>query len=283
MNQNLEQKLKTYSALAAGVIATTGVVNAQIIYTDVSPDNTMSDSSLFIDLNNDKVPDFSIVHMKYGTGTNAFFNLIGLQSLNKNEILGDTVVSVSGSSTSTNFYPKALNQNELIDDSQELWFDSKYGQMYLKVSYGTYQFEAGEWPKAVDKFLGLRFKINGVFHYGWVRLDMGQNAASFTVKDYAYESHPGKKILAGQSSSGIVENGLKDLSLYALNKTLFITLISEIHYPTAIIYNTLGKEMMNIDLHNGNNEVDLSDFASGVYIFNLISERSVISRKFIVK
>ena len=55
----------------------------------------------------------------------------------------------------------------------------------------------GNWGVIVN-FLGLKFFSGSGVYYGWVRLDVW--TSSFTVKDYAYDSTPGHKILAGATS-----------------------------------------------------------------------------------
>jgi hypothetical protein len=59
----------------------------------------------------------------------------------------------------------------------------------------------GNWagnPK--DRYLGVRFLINGQTHYGWVRLTVTtapHGAMSATITAYAYETVTNKKIFAG--------------------------------------------------------------------------------------
>jgi hypothetical protein len=53
-----------------------------------------------------------------------------------------------------------------------------------------------------NRFLGLKFKLNGTFHFGWARLTVTSTPPhGFAVKlmNYAYETIPGKGIIAGQT------------------------------------------------------------------------------------
>jgi hypothetical protein len=56
-----------------------------------------------------------------------------------------------------------------------------------------------------ERFLGVRFLIDGVIHYGWVRLTItsgtGKEAVG-TITGYAYETIAGKPIKAGAVSDG---------------------------------------------------------------------------------
>jgi hypothetical protein len=59
----------------------------------------------------------------------------------------------------------------------------------------------GRWVNVSDRYLGLKFKINGKFHYGWARLNVkvlrGQFKITATLTGFAYETIPGKAIIAG--------------------------------------------------------------------------------------
>lgn len=53
-----------------------------------------------------------------------------------------------------------------------------------------------------NRYLGLKFKIKGRFHFGWARLTVTthQNGLTATLTGYAYETIPGKGIVAGQTN-----------------------------------------------------------------------------------
>ena len=61
----------------------------------------------------------------------------------------------------------------------------------------------GQWSNVTNRYLGLKFKINGKFHYGWARLNVkvlkGQFKIIATLTGYAYETILGKSIIAGQT------------------------------------------------------------------------------------
>ena len=52
-----------------------------------------------------------------------------------------------------------------------------------------------------DRYLGLRFKINGLYHFGWARISITTTKNTFTavLKGYAYETVPHKSIIAGKT------------------------------------------------------------------------------------
>lgn len=54
------------------------------------------------------------------------------------------------------------------------------------------------------RYLGLKFVINGTFHYGWARLN-SKNGLPLILTGYAYETIPNKAIIAGATKgSGCV-------------------------------------------------------------------------------
>jgi hypothetical protein len=52
-----------------------------------------------------------------------------------------------------------------------------------------------------NRYLGLKFKIKGRFHFGWARLTVTTTRDDFTatLTGYAYETIPGKAIIAGKT------------------------------------------------------------------------------------
>lgn len=62
--------------------------------------------------------------------------------------------------------------------------------------------EFGNWVDVNNRYLGLKFHIKGKVHYGWARLNVhfqGQAVAGL-LTGYAYETIPGKAIIAGRTS-----------------------------------------------------------------------------------
>jgi hypothetical protein len=61
----------------------------------------------------------------------------------------------------------------------------------------------GPWVDVSDRYLGLKFKIDGKYHYGWARLNVTVVKGAFritpTLTGYAYETVPGKPIVAGDT------------------------------------------------------------------------------------
>src|SRR5579872_6166209 len=67
----------------------------------------------------------------------------------------------------------------------------------------------GPFANTTQRYLGLKFKLNGKVHYGWARFSSvkasacnGGPAVSATLTGYAYETIPNKPIKAGQTHGG---------------------------------------------------------------------------------
>ena len=60
----------------------------------------------------------------------------------------------------------------------------------------------GDWVNVSNRYLGLKFKIKGNFHYGWARLKVqaGDGKITGTLTGYAYETVANRSIQAGQTS-----------------------------------------------------------------------------------
>ena len=48
-------------------------------------------------------------------------------------------------------------------------------------------------------YMGIKIKINGEFHYGWIERTIGVPMRNQTVNSYAYNATPGGSIEAGQT------------------------------------------------------------------------------------
>jgi hypothetical protein len=59
----------------------------------------------------------------------------------------------------------------------------------------------GDWVNVKDRYVGLRFEIHGKSHFGWARLSVRVHTPHITatLTGYAYETIPGKAIIAGKT------------------------------------------------------------------------------------
>jgi len=176
--------------------------NAQIVYTDVIPDTTFrTNGGVYnLDLNNDSITDFRIT---FNTATSTFGRC---GSATEKSILITPLDSNAVGNTST--YPSALNLNAVIDSSSFVWRKNSnqilanldWSCRFTGRSYVLASTITGNWNGKNDKYLPLQLNLNSQKYYGWLRLDVASNAASFTVNDYAYNTKPKHRIHSGDTS-----------------------------------------------------------------------------------
>lgn len=267
MKKPSTNKLAVYSALVGGALAATaGSADAQIIHTDVNPDDSITGQtdSLLLDLNNDAVVDFRIWLNHGGSSNN-----IRLTPTMGNEVLG----SLSGGW----FYPFTMNMNDAINSTQNTWNGTANGGLltmaWVYTAGGTY----GNWFGATDKYLGLRFFIGSDLHYGWARLDVDQNATWMVLKEYAYQAQPDVGLLAGQTI-GIEEAQEASFDVYAHNTTVHVTL-ENVNDGKIMIQNMLGQTIKDVEITDTKMEIDLSDVEAGIYLVAVQSEEGSFTKK----
>jgi len=87
--------------------------------------------------------------------------------------------------------PLALEEGAPIEAGSTSWVTA--GE-YLVLNRGG----TGNWVGVTDRYLGLRFRLDGTWRYGWARLDIDAAPTRFVVKDYAYQSVMEIGIAAGE-------------------------------------------------------------------------------------
>lgn len=171
--------------------------NACIVYTDLQPDSLvqMSEITNFgiggtLDFNNDGdfesqstwiwVSGFGWSIFMYGQDTTTYFAQDGNDTLQ----FGQRILSV-------------LTAGQMINSSLN-WGNNQNG---LAVADSTRPIFAGQG----DKYVGIRFNINGQKHYGWILISFDSSVSNraLTIKSFAYESEPGKAIAAGDTGTVI--------------------------------------------------------------------------------
>lgn len=198
LSPSVHQRLNTYAiaAGAAGVtlLALAPSADAKIVYT--ATNQTISTTNAVqIDLNGDGKVDFgfgaTFQATSFGEIREGF--LFALASWHPNQILG---VRAQGYNLGS-----ALSAGALIGPTRT--FVAGRADMAFGASDGGIGGCNGPWDNVKHHYLGLKFVIDGQYHYGWARLDAtclknGENTAVLT--GYAYETIPYKPISAGKIS-----------------------------------------------------------------------------------
>ena len=183
-------------AAGAGVLATSQPANAGIIYTPA--DIFFTSGTVFIDLNHDGINDFKFA--VFGQPGSGFQTL----KVSGNGNAGAGVVGRLGSAG-------ALTSGAAIGPHDPLRVTKSASLLMAEVFENSSSSTSlrGKWGNVGDKFLGLRFTINGQAHYGWAEFDMvgfvdpifGGAYLDTTLLGYAYDTVPNQPIAAGSTTS----------------------------------------------------------------------------------
>jgi|HubBroStandDraft_6_1064221.scaffolds.fasta_scaffold142846_2 hypothetical protein len=206
LSKSLHQQLNAYAlaASAAGVslFALAQPSEAKIVYTPthhvIHPNSSYS-----IDLNHDGINDFAIRNSLVSTGDFVHDDLYA------RPFSGNGVEGRGG----VNGAAYALARGALIGPKQPFG-----AQLMLTYVYGFICLE--DWCNATNRYLGLEFHVHGKLHYGWARLSVveikGKGEVTATLTGYAYETIPGKPIIAGRTKGPDEDrNDLEPTSLTA--------------------------------------------------------------------
>jgi hypothetical protein len=216
----LEKNLWAYAAVASaagvGMLASAPAAEAKIVYTPVNA--VVTPNGYTLDLNNDGVADFYLVHgVAVSIGNSERFSYLEVCHFPENNTLYNCVSS-SNTPIKDNTVrllatdeAAALNAGSKIADGERFQLPGVPAALLDRSFYfgtsRTHQGWQGPWAnggKGVkNRYLGFKFKIDGQFHYGWARMTVTTTAHSgytATLTGYAYETTPNKGIVAGQES-----------------------------------------------------------------------------------
>ena len=250
---------------------------AQVIYTDVNPDLTLeaiNSDSYAVDFDADANIDLIIYEAEIDTNLSGFvLTFIGavVNTMGSNEVVGvDSLMF--GSNV---LLVDTIKAGEFIDGSSSYVNSSMpsvfagAGLRVTAIPLGTF---LGEFQGDLDGYIGAKFNISGVTHYGWIRVNVAEDCYSLIIKDFAYESMPNTGIIAGDyGGTGLVDVANYNSSAFVFNQQNRILNVSNIHEPyTLEVYNLLGKRLKKYECYQSS-EVNLEDVKSGVYLIKIVS------------
>jgi hypothetical protein len=193
--QSLNRDLSVY-ALAAGAagigaVAMPQPAQAQIVYTPAH-EVLEAGSSVSIDFNHDGITDVTVVNRitkgRSHSLTSARASMLAIPGVQPYGGVARRYYNAAG----------AFRPGEKIGSSRS--FDLQIDLMCTAYLFLDYYF--GSWmPSATNRYLGVRFTLNGTPHFGWVRLNTTWREGKGGIKDlitgYAYQTQPGTAIAAG--------------------------------------------------------------------------------------
>lgn len=248
----------------ATCIILSGVVHAQVSYTDVIPDKKITQNEIVK------------IHLAYPIGTTSSGPITTTDSammLSYTASIRIVRVSVDGnnfeflntaSSADTN-EPAALDAGTIINEAAGTWTK---GPSIVRTLNENGQHN---WVGAMDKYLGVRFKRNNQWHYGWVQLSIDNYATYVTIHGYAYEKQPLTAIAAGAKTSSIGSGPHSPLfsGITLQGKTL---VISNLPANTRVSVTDMSGRMLSSESAGKTKYTrNMSQYPPGIYIIHLES------------
>lgn len=277
---DLEKKILKYTTVAGSVAAFTGAANAQIVYTDVDPDQTFTEDQFYmLDVNNDATDDFMIAQfdtvITYGSFSFPAEGVVLLTAGSNGAI--DSAGQIP--------YLAALNLNDPIDNTQNFTVSTSSSPLvaggYVSSPFGSQGI--GPWIDGIDHYMGLTFLIGANFHYGWCRMSMATDGLSFTVKDYAYESTPQTGINAGATVSGINEDISSMIGIQTINNSVSVDVLNNTLTNGRLEIVSLNGQTVFSKALNTKETVDLGSYSSGIYFVKVSFDQGQVNRKLFVR
>jgi hypothetical protein len=260
--------LITTVVMMAGIATT----NAQIIYTDVSPDVNYTGSGDYtynLDLNNDASIDF-VLFSDINNVSGTLYEQLSItptagNSVNSYDAGGVkyTICNASG-----------------IEIDGDLDFFIVQSVMIYRINQSAQT--NSPWTNATDRYLALRFNIGSNIHYGWARLT--STGFSWTLKDYAYESTPAGPINTGEmpSTASISENESINFELYPNPAQESVTLNNLTIGSTLRLIDLTGKTILERAVSSTTLDLDLNLVKNGIYLVQLVQNGAIAQKKLVV-
>lgn len=200
LSDSMHKRLNTYAlaATAAGVslLACPPRAEATVVFTNTWIPITPTTATTNIDLNGDGVVDFVV--SDFGKFCNSNTSRCVEETMkvlpqgSGNAVWGaSTYASALSSGVGVGSQGKFQAGHELMANEEH--FESSQTTGYRS---------RGPWLQATNRYLGVKFIIQGEVHFGWVRMDGAAaiNGIYAAISGYAYETVPNKPILTGQKS-----------------------------------------------------------------------------------
>lgn len=191
-SERFNHRLNMYSiaagAAGVGLLALAQPANGEIVYT---PTDVVISAhgvrSVPLDLNQDGTTDFFI----NATARQSIDQSGGTSLIFAKPAGGNGVVGYGGSAA-------ALVAGQPVGSARKF---SGELMASLFTFIGTEFRFRGKWANVVNRYLGLKFQIDGQTHYGWARLTLqGKIPLRATLTGYAYETTANTPIIAGKTS-----------------------------------------------------------------------------------
>jgi hypothetical protein len=200
LSQSAHRQLNMYalaaSAAGVGALALAQTAEAKVVYTPAH--HVIGRNTIFrLDLNHDGKTDFTLGYRYFSTNSGLLGSVYAFGPQG-NRVEG-TIRAGGG------FLAAALNRGARVPNRRR--FSQENARMaYVCGGLLNYCLQtvvySGNWFNVTNRYLGLKFRIDGKIHFGWARLSIQWVRSHFsaTLTGYAYETIPNKAVFAGKTN-----------------------------------------------------------------------------------
>lgn len=271
-----KQSLAAYSVMAAAFILNAKQSDAQIIYHDIVPDDSLEHSGYHaIDFdNNGSVEVGLVLKESLSSYRRAYI---------KNEFNGSVAFNLSSGGA------LQLAAGDFICNPPLNWDVADWYHMKEFVSLFFYpsSHSAGDWKGGVeDGYAAVNFELpDGTYHYGWIRLSLSADVSLMVIKDYAYNQVPNDCLYAGEGiATGFVSAEKATLKIYPNPAADKIHLLSPPWTNTEVtLFDLSGARLFSQIMSGHENTIDISTLHDGTYLLKAQAGDKLWVEKFEVK
>lgn len=288
-----------YSIMAAVLLGSNHIANAQVQYTDIDPDFVIDDEDdyIFLDIDDNGTDDFLLAmgvltyNIGSGTGQSKIIGpAIGWSFHPNNDLLADAINNDNAIFAFAYNYESGVyfgESNYWLGTATDFAHQAFVCAQWYLNGYLDWNLigQVGNWKDIqTDRFLGIRFQ-DGLdrTHYGWIRCDAPDSGRVLVIKDYAYETQAGVGIIAGDMGEpvGIQTQNELIFSLYPNPAQEWIEIR---HYENeqlfADIRNLEGRLLLTQALQSGSaNRLPVADLPVGTYVAVIRNETGEVKGK----
>ncbi|MEZ5053667.1 MAG: hypothetical protein R2807_02685 [Chitinophagales bacterium] len=159
-------------------------INQQIVV-----NSELLDTAIILNFNDDLLDDFFARIRYLGLIRESSFSLFLASDDSRNQVLSfeDAEYIIA----------KKILNNTSIDSNSTIWHSNGY--LYYQHRLGGSIIENYvDVVGAGDVFIGIRFIIDGQYHYGWLKVAVSTDFKTINIKEVAYNKIPNVAIKAGE-------------------------------------------------------------------------------------
>jgi len=196
LSDSVHHQLNMYalaaSAAGVGVLVLAQPAEGKIVYTPANIPINVKEGIVYLDLNHDRINDFSFLNTTWGGGSQWAGALSVGPAQQSNGILQFKGGSCQHCASALPKGRKVGSKGPFA--GSKLIMAYYQSGLYANTSYGP-------WRKAQQAYLGLKFMIKGKVHYGWARVKTLARSSGYkaTITGYAYETIANKAIVTGRT------------------------------------------------------------------------------------